>query len=56
MQVTQAADHLLQIQPEFKADLVSGVEKFIVDSRTFVVDYTEKYVLWGWPKLVFVFD
>ena len=42
MQALTVQDHLLQIQPEFKADLLNGVEVFQKDVITFVSDYAEK--------------
>ena len=38
----EVQDHLLKIQPEFKADLVSGVSQFVVDVNNFVSEYDEK--------------
>ena len=38
----EVQDHLLKIQPEFKADLVSGVSQFVVDVNNFVTEYDEK--------------
>lgn len=39
IQVTQVQSHLLAIQPEFKANLLTGVEKFVVDTDDFTGDY-----------------
>ncbi|XP_064627182.1 dynein axonemal heavy chain 5-like isoform X2 [Lineus longissimus] len=41
-QVHQVQNHLLIIQPEFKANLLQGVEAFIEDSTEFVSDYDVK--------------
>ena len=38
----EVQDHLLKIQPEFKADLGSGVSQFVVDVNNFVSEYEEK--------------
>ncbi len=41
-QSSTVAAHLLTIQPEFKADLLSGVENFKNQLQEFVQDYREK--------------
>ncbi|XP_072018853.1 LOW QUALITY PROTEIN: dynein axonemal heavy chain 5-like [Amphiura filiformis] len=41
-QALTVQDHLLTIQPEFKADLLNGVENYQHAVVTFVTDYTEK--------------
>ena len=58
-QAHEVQDHLLNIQPEFKADLLAGVEKFIKDQTEFVGDYDIKLVFpfyikpYSW-QLVFI--
>ena len=37
-------NHLIQIQPNFKGDLLDGVEKFKVDVTDFAADYNDKYM------------
>ncbi|ELU05307.1 hypothetical protein CAPTEDRAFT_162628 [Capitella teleta] len=41
-QVLQVQANLLEIQPEFKMDLLNGVEKFKTDTQEFYDDYGEK--------------
>ncbi|KAJ8315371.1 LOW QUALITY PROTEIN: hypothetical protein KUTeg_007521 [Tegillarca granosa] len=41
-QSQQVQNHLLQIQPEFKANLLDGVSKFIKDNVEFTDDYNTK--------------
>ena len=41
-QVLQTQTQLLEIQPDFKNDLLNGVEKFKVDVVEFYDDYAEK--------------
>ncbi|XP_052807224.1 dynein axonemal heavy chain 5-like isoform X2 [Mya arenaria] len=38
-QSREVQDNLLEIQPQFKANLLSGVEQFMVDQTAFVSDY-----------------
>ena len=38
-------EHLLSIQPAFKADLLAGVEAFIVDTNEFVDNYDSRSVV-----------
>ena len=45
LQATQVQEHLLSIQPAFKADLLAGVEAFIVDTNEFVANYDIRSVL-----------
>lgn len=42
-QSQQVQNHLLKIQPEFKSDLLAGVEQFKKDNDVFVGDYDSKY-------------
>ncbi|XP_034335195.2 dynein axonemal heavy chain 5 isoform X1 [Magallana gigas] len=41
-QSQQVQNHLLKIQPEFKSDLLAGVEQFKKDNDVFVGDYDSK--------------
>ena len=41
-QASTVADHLLKIQPEFKSDLLEGVDLFKTHLKEFVKDYQEK--------------
>ena len=41
-QVLQVQNHLIEIQPDFKNDLLAGVEKFITDNNDFTNDYNDK--------------
>ncbi|XP_053396215.1 dynein axonemal heavy chain 5-like isoform X3 [Mercenaria mercenaria] len=41
-QSQEVQDHLLEIQPEFKSNLLAGVEQFIKDQTEFVGDYDTK--------------
>ena len=43
-QSRDAQDHLLKVQPVFKANLLSGVEQFIEDVNEFESDYAERFV------------
>ena len=38
---TLSQDHLIQIQPNFKGDLIDSVQVFIVDTAKFSDDYNE---------------
>ena len=49
-QSREVQDHLLNIQPQFKSNLLNGVEKFMVDQQEFVTDYDTKYVQVGFPE------
>jgi hypothetical protein len=40
--VHEVQHHLLIIQPEFKADLLQGVEVFMADTSDYVGDYDSK--------------
>lgn len=42
LQGREVQDHLLKIQPTFKADLLNGVTQFVVDVNNFVGEYDEK--------------
>ena len=42
-QAAQVQNHLLQIQPVFKGDLLSGVENFKVELDEFADDYHKRY-------------
>ena len=44
-QATQVQEHLLTIQPNFKSNLLAGVEQFIKDSNEFVGSYDTRSVL-----------
>ena len=41
-QSRDAQTTLLEVQPIFKADLISGVRQFLVDVDTYSSDYAEK--------------
>ena len=41
-QSQDSQDHLLEVQPVFKANLLSGVKEFIADVNEFESDYLEK--------------
>ena len=41
-QSRDAQNHLLEVQPVFKTDLVTGVEQFIKDVNEFETDYVER--------------
>jgi len=43
-QAVQVQHHLLEIQPEFKSSLLSGVKDFKINVNKFVQEYTNKYV------------
>ena len=44
MQAFQVQNHLLNIQPEYKADLLEKVTIYQKDQGEFVSDYTERYL------------
>lgn len=35
---------MVDIQPDFKSNLLHGVEQYKIDVDEFVIDYAEKYV------------
>ena len=50
LQATQVQEHLLSIQPAFKADLLAGVETFIVDTNEFEGNYDSRSAVSFWLK------
>ena len=44
LQAFQVQNHLLNIQPEYKADLLEKVTIYQKDQGEFVSDYTERYL------------
>jgi len=44
LQASEVQNHLVDIQPDFKGNLLRGVEQYKIDVDEFVTDYAEKYV------------